>query len=81
MKTAIVRGSEWPGRSCCKFAISPKCQNACATSISHTELKSSCRQSDEQTMYSCFERKIQGDDCCSNARTNQCLQVRVINTN
>lgn len=35
-----------------------------------------CRRSDEQTLFECFERQENGDNCCGNARTSECLQVR-----
>lgn len=35
-----------------------------------------CRRSDEQTLFECFERQENGDNCCGNARTSDCLQVK-----
>lgn len=74
--TAIARGSEWSGRLCCTLAITPKCQNTCATSSSARETWNGCRRSDEQSLFECFVRQEKGDDCCGNARTSECLQVR-----
>lgn len=39
---------------------------------------SGCRRSDEQTLFQCFERQEKGDNCCGNARTSECLQVRQV---
>lgn len=39
------------------------------------ETLSSCRRSDEQTLFDCFERQDTGDNCCGSARTSECLQV------
>lgn len=43
--------------------------------MSSQETLSSCRRSDEQTLFDCFERQENGDNCCGNARTPECLQV------
>lgn len=72
---AVARGSQWSGRKCCSIAMSPRCQNACAVSSSKNELSGACRQSDEQYLFSCFERQEMEDECCGNARTSECLQV------
>ncbi|KAG4072634.1 hypothetical protein HA402_004723 [Bradysia odoriphaga] len=73
--TAVQRGAQWSGRICCPLATHPKCQNACATSASREELITGCRQSDEQNLFSCFDRQDVGDECCGNARTSKCLQA------
>ena len=73
--SAVQRGAQWSGRICCPLATHPKCQNACATSASREELITGCRQSDEQNLFSCFDRQDVGDECCGNARTSKCLQV------
>lgn len=72
---AVAKGSQWSGRLCCSLALSPRCQNACATSASKEELLVGCRQSDEQNLFSCFDRQDDGDECCGNARSSECLQV------
>lgn len=72
---AVQRGSQWSGRRCCSLGMSPRCRNACATSSSTEELIYACRQSDEQHMFSCFERQEAGDRCCGNSRTSECLQA------
>lgn len=72
---AVHRGVEWSGRLCCQHAITVNCQNTCAISMSSQETLTSCRRSDEQTLFDCFERQEQGDNCCGNARTSECLQV------
>lgn len=46
--------------------------------MSSQETLSSCRRSDEQTLFDCFERQENGDNCCGSARTSECLQVRII---
>lgn len=74
---AVARGSQWSGRICCPLAISPRCQNVCSTSASRQELIGGCRQSDEQTLFSCFNHQDAGDECCGNARTSECLQVNI----
>lgn len=74
--TAIAHGSEWSGRLCCSLAVTPKCQNTCATSSNARETWNGCRRSDEQSLFECFTRQEKGDDCCGNARTSECLQVR-----
>lgn len=75
---AVHRGVEWPGRYCCSNALTNKCQNVCATSITVHETLSGCRRSDEQSLFQCFERQEKGDNCCGNARTSDCLQVKTI---
>ena len=72
---AVTRGAEWSGRLCCPSAVTPRCQNSCATSSSKREASRGCRQSDEQHLYSCFERQDVGDECCGSARTSECLQA------
>lgn len=44
--------------------------------MSIQETLSGCRRSDEQTLFQCFERQENGDNCCGNARTSECLQVK-----
>lgn len=78
MVIAVYRGAHWSGRLCCRHAITVNCQNTCATSINSKETLSSCRRSDEQTLFDCFERQENGDNCCGSARTSECLQVRII---
>lgn len=73
--TAVSRGSEWSGRPCCPLAVTQRCQNTCATSSHRQDLSRGCRQSDEQSLYSCFERQETGDECCGSARTSDCLQA------
>uniref|UniRef100_T1GQ23 Reversion-inducing cysteine-rich with Kazal motifs N-terminal domain-containing protein n=1 Tax=Megaselia scalaris TaxID=36166 RepID=T1GQ23_MEGSC len=58
---AIERGSQWSGRRCCSLALSPKCQNSCATSSSKDELTTSVQEN--------------GDICCSSSRTSECFQA------
>lgn len=72
--SAVSRGAQWSGRQCCTLALSARCQNTCATAASRNDLSNGCRQSDEQTFFSCVERQEIGDDCCGNARTSECLQ-------
>lgn len=72
---AVYRGAEWSGRTCCQHAITVNCQNTCAISMSSQDTLTSCRRSDEQTLFDCFERQQQGDNCCGSARTSECLQV------
>jgi reversion-inducing-cysteine-rich protein with kazal motifs len=38
-------------------------------------LKSFCRKSDEFTLYSCIEKLERNAECCSNAKTHDCLQI------
>lgn len=73
---AVSRGAQWSGRICCSHALTIKCQNTCATSMSIHETLYGCRRSDEQTLFECFERQENGDNCCGNARTSDCLQVK-----
>lgn len=75
MNIAVVRGTEWSGRLCCQHAITINCQNTCAISMSAQETLSNCRRSDEQVLFDCFEHQENGDNCCGNARTPECLQV------
>ncbi|XP_046867726.1 reversion-inducing cysteine-rich protein with Kazal motifs [Drosophila willistoni] len=70
---AVLHGSDWSGRRCCQFGVLLHCRNACASSSS-APVKS-CRRSDEQVLYDCFERQEAADLCCSQARTSQCLQA------
>ncbi|XP_055383709.1 reversion-inducing cysteine-rich protein with Kazal motifs, partial [Condylostylus longicornis] len=72
---AVSRGSQWYGRKCCTLAQTIKCQNTCATSSNVDDLTPACRRSDEQYMFTCFERQEMGDKCCGNARTSDCLQA------
>lgn len=75
MFSAVSRGAEWSGRQCCHWAVTPRCENTCATSANRHDLGRGCRQSDEQSLYSCFERQETGEECCGSARTSECLQV------
>lgn len=72
---AITRGAEWAGRICCSHAVAIECGNACATSTSVQETQTSCRRSDEQKLFECFARQENGDNCCGNARSSECLNV------
>ncbi|XP_053683316.1 reversion-inducing cysteine-rich protein with Kazal motifs [Sabethes cyaneus] len=69
----VQRGISWPGRFCCSLGMTQKCQNACAIASKQEELLSGCRHSDEQTMFSCIQRQEDGDSCCGQARTSECL--------
>lgn len=73
--TAVSRGAEWSGRQCCHMAVTQKCENTCATSANRHDLSRGCRQSDEQSLYACFERQETGEECCGSARTSECLQA------
>ncbi|XP_026471185.1 reversion-inducing cysteine-rich protein with Kazal motifs-like [Ctenocephalides felis] len=72
---AMSRGEDWSGRSCCKLARAPLCRHACSTGSSDDDLKTSCRRSDEQTLFDCVERQALGDECCGSARTPDCHEV------
>lgn len=47
----------------------------CAISSSTQELRPYCRQSDEFTLFSCIEQQEHNNECCSNAKTHDCLQI------
>lgn len=72
---SIERGSSWIGRSCCTKALVPVCQQGCALSASTKDLKSFCRESDEYTLFTCIDQLERNMECCSNAKTHDCLQV------
>ncbi|XP_055691671.1 reversion-inducing cysteine-rich protein with Kazal motifs [Lutzomyia longipalpis] len=72
---AVARGSEWPGRPCCALGLSERCQIACATASSVEELLPGCRQSDEQSLFTCLDRQESGDACCLQSRTAECMQA------
>lgn len=33
-----------------------------------------CRQSDEQSLFTCLDRQEAGDSCCSQSKTAECMQ-------
>ncbi|GAB0089452.1 AGAP012576-PA [Sergentomyia squamirostris] len=72
---AIARGSQWPGRPCCSLGLSARCQIACSTASARHDLLSGCRQSDEQTLFTCLDRQEAGDACCTQSRTAECMQA------
>lgn len=71
----ISKGAQWSGRNCCGLALSPRCQNTCAVATSRNDLRSSCRESDEQNFYTCLSRQEFGEECCSNSRSSECHHV------
>lgn len=48
----------------------------CAISASTMDLKSFCRQSDELTLFSCIDQMERNTECCSNANSPDCRQVK-----
>lgn len=74
-KTAINYGRHWSGRPCCHLGYLPRCQTACATGSSRADVQRGCRQSDEQSLFSCLDKQEIGEECCRNARTSDCLQA------
>lgn len=71
----VQRGINWPGRSCCSLGMSVRCQNTCAISSNRSDLTDGCRHSDEQRLFGCVKRQEDGESCCANARTSECLQA------
>lgn len=72
---SIQRGIAWPGRTCCSLGMSLKCQNACVMASKKEELLAGCRHSDEQRLFNCVQRQEDGDGCCGQARTSECLMA------
>lgn len=50
----------------------------CAISASVTDLKLFCRHSDEFPLFTCIEEMEKNTECCSNANSPDCRQVRLI---
>lgn len=70
---SIQKGMTWPGRACCALGMSLRCQNTCARASRREDLLTGCRHSDEQQLFNCVERQEDGDSCCGQARTSECL--------
>lgn len=71
----MSRGESWSGRVCCPIPQSNSCRRACITATSDLDLVQGCRQSDEIEFFHCLERQKNGEECCSNARNDDCNQV------
>lgn len=71
----ISRGDFWPGKLCCPLPHSESCRRACSTATSIYDLNQGCRQSDEIAFFSCLDRLQTGEDCCKNARNEDCQEA------
>ncbi|XP_049826537.1 reversion-inducing cysteine-rich protein with Kazal motifs isoform X2 [Aethina tumida] len=71
----MSKGESWSGRLCCTLPHSESCRTACITATSPSDLVHGCRQSDEIPFYNCLERQKNGEECCRNARSNECQET------
>ncbi|XP_044253007.1 reversion-inducing cysteine-rich protein with Kazal motifs [Tribolium madens] len=71
----MSRGESWSGRVCCPIPQSNSCRRACITATSTQDLAQGCRQSDEIEFFRCLDRQKSGEECCSNARSDDCHHV------
>uniref|UniRef100_A0A1B0D106 Reversion-inducing cysteine-rich protein with Kazal motifs n=1 Tax=Phlebotomus papatasi TaxID=29031 RepID=A0A1B0D106_PHLPP len=56
------------------LGLSDRCKIACTTASSLQDLMVGCRQSDEQSLFTCLDRQEGGDSCCSQSKTAECMQ-------
>ncbi|XP_066254159.1 reversion-inducing cysteine-rich protein with Kazal motifs [Euwallacea similis] len=70
----MSRGDTWPGRTCCSIPYSENCRRACITATSSEDLVRSCRPSDEIPFFTCIDKQKIGEDCCSGARNEECIE-------
>lgn len=72
---AISKASHWSGRPCCGLGTNAKCQGACVVASSRQDLQRGCRQSDEHNLFNCLDTQEQGENCCSQSRSADCMQA------
>ncbi|KAF7997589.1 hypothetical protein HCN44_006160 [Aphidius gifuensis] len=63
---------DWIGRNCCHLAQYSRCKTFCHKSESTEDLQGFCRLSDEPELYTCLERKEDGERCCRNIVNESC---------
>ncbi|XP_054015810.1 reversion-inducing cysteine-rich protein with Kazal motifs [Hylaeus anthracinus] len=71
----IKKHENWTGRGCCYLAQNPICRSTCVVSGSRRHLTESCRPSDEPEFFSCLERRVEAEHCCSNVSNDTCRSI------
>lgn len=71
---AISKASHWSGRPCCGLGSNDRCQGACVVASSRKDLQRGCRQSDEHNLFNCLDLQEQGERCCSQSKSADCMQ-------